>query len=120
MGIIDSIKAAILSKRIKASVTPSINLASDSLDQYLDTITPYVNGLKVAINTTGNIVSRHADEIAQAIVILQPVFKEFKESETFRSLFSELTTQIVNISETYAPKFEQSITEIKEACEIKE
>lgn len=100
-------KKAVLATRIRKAAVPSTELYNEAGDAYVDLITAYIGITKKVVTELAFLASRHADEIASAIVTLEPVYKDLKAHPMFKQIENEMTSML----EAFNSRHEDSITE---------
>lgn len=115
----DSFKKAILAKRIKKAVKPASIIALDGITIYEKVLHTMLQCSSQIIEQAIPIIEDNAHEIAEAILILEPVFKELadmrairelKESESFEEYAQDQeVNQCVESIKEAAAEFEAAI-----------
>jgi esterase/lipase len=82
----NSIKKAVIANRIKKAATPAFQAFNSSTILYLKMITRIVEIYREVLGEATPIVCKHADRIAEAVVILEPMLNELKEIKALEQL----------------------------------
>jgi hypothetical protein len=85
-------KKAVLSKRIKNSVEPVERVVNNGIIIYLKVLTSMLESARMIVSESVPVIKKHADAIAEAAVILQPLFEDLKKTNFVKhaEMLSEL------------------------------
>jgi DNA-binding ferritin-like protein len=110
----DNLKKAILAKRIKKCAEPTANIILDGIVIYERMFHNILQLTQVIVREVEPLVEKHADKIAEAVVLLEPMLKEMKELNSLKTIENQDTF----LTEDEVVK--QAVKNIKEfAAEVK-
>jgi len=95
----NGLKKLVLSSMIKKAITPASLVANTSGRIYVDLIATVVGESAVLIQDVGEVIYNHSEEVAEAILLLQPLLSEIKEKKIFESWMNQIHDQVRDITE---------------------
>lgn len=118
----EGFKKAILAKRIKKAVSPASNIVGEGIVVYERSLHNILTLFHDVVQQAAPIVEDHADEIAEAIILLQPVLKDLSNMRVIQTLKNgkdleehledqQVERAMKNIQE-YAEEFKAAIKEV--------
>lgn len=115
MGFFTGLKSAILASRIRKAASPVVELTKVSCDTYVDFITAYMGITKKAVEEIAYLAGKHSDSIANAIVTLEPLFKDIKNHEGFKSIGKEFESMVEALNSKWETPIKDKLEVVKEA-----
>jgi len=109
----DSIKKAVLAKRIKKCVLPVANIVNEGAVIYQRTLQNLISMTMDVVKETIPIIEKHSDRIAEAVILLEPVFKELKSVKSIKKFVDndfEVADEVTDVS---VKNIEEYIAELK-------
>ena len=116
MGFINNLKSLFVKDKIEKASDVSIQFATKFTEQVLLDATFIGNGFTSYVNSTLQVVRNNSVAISKAAVILEPVFKEFKE--TIEAVTKELKAQYKIRNDESEIVLEASLKDLQEAFEL--
>lgn len=113
-------KEAVLATRIRKAAVPSTELYNEAGDAYVDLITAYIGITKKVVTELAFLASKHADEIAKAIVTLEPVYKDLKAHPMFKQLEGEMTSMLESFNSRHEGSIQEKLDAVKDALKVNE
>jgi hypothetical protein len=115
MGFFTGLKKAVVASRIRKAASPINELSKVSCDAYVDLIISYMGITKKVVEEVAYLAYHHADAIADAIITLEPVIKDIKNHEGFKSISKEFESLIETFTSNYEAPLKDKLEVVKEA-----
>lgn len=115
MGFFTGLKSAILASRIRKAASPIVEMSKVGADVYIDFVTSYLGITKKVVEEVAYLAGKHSDSIANAIVTLEPLFKDIKNHEGFKSIGKEIESITETLNNKWTAPINEKVEVVREA-----